>query len=78
MDWIMGAVQVTPPDSSGQGRFILWAIGAQRGADNALEVDPQSDFCLPLSGRYQGSDFVLENRRFTMSITGIPIPFNLF
>jgi hypothetical protein len=41
-------------------------------------VDPESDFTLPLSGSYRGSDFILSNTRFKMAITGIPIPFNLF
>jgi outer membrane protein assembly factor BamB len=76
--WIVGAVEVTPPDAAGQGKCILWAIGAKQAADGPLAVDPASDFMLPLSGRYRGSDFILSNRRFKMAITGIPIPFNLF
>ena len=75
--WIIGAVEVTSPDSTGQGKCLLWAIGGKQAADGALEVDPASDFTLPLSGRYQGNDFILSNRRFKMAITGIPIPFNL-
>jgi len=76
--WIIGAVEVTPPDAAGQGRCVLWAIGARQAPNGSLAVDPASDFTLPLSGRYQGSDFILANRRFKMAITGIPIPFNLF
>jgi outer membrane protein assembly factor BamB len=76
--WIIGAVEVTSPDAAGQGKCILWAIGAKQAADGSLVVDPASDFTLPLSGHYQGSDFILANRRFKMAITGIPIPFNLF
>ncbi len=76
--WIIGTVVVTPPDAAGQGQCILWAIGARQVADGSLAVDPTSDFTLPLSGRYQGCDFILSNRRFKMAITGIPIPFNLF
>lgn len=76
--WIIGAVEMTPPDSAGQGKCILWAIGAKQAADSTLAVDPASDFTLPFSGCYQGSDFILSNRRFKMAITGIPIPFNLF
>jgi outer membrane protein assembly factor BamB len=76
--WIIGAVEVTAPDAAGQGKCILWAVGAQQAAGGSLAIDPASDFTLPLSGRYQGGDFILSNRRFNMAITGIPIPFNLF
>jgi outer membrane protein assembly factor BamB len=78
MDWLMGPVVMTPADANGQGKFILWAIGAKQNAAGQLVADPTSDFALPLSGQYQDSDFVLTNQNFPMSITGIRIPFNLF
>ncbi|HTX92177.1 MAG TPA: PQQ-binding-like beta-propeller repeat protein [Anaerolineales bacterium] len=78
MDWLMAPVVVTPPDANGQGNFVLWAIGAKRQTDGTLVPDPASDFAIPLSGRYQGGDFVLTDRNFPMAITGIQIPFNLF
>lgn len=78
MEWLIGPVAVTPPDSQGQGKFILWAIGARRGTGGQLVPDPSSDFTLPLNGRYQGSDYVMQNQNFPMAITGIKIPFNLF
>jgi outer membrane protein assembly factor BamB len=78
MDWLMGPVVMTPADANGQGKFILWAIGAKQNAAGDLVADPASDFALPLSGQYQNSDFVLTNQNFPMAITGIRIPFNLF
>ena len=78
MDWVMGPVVITPADANEQGKFILWAIGAKQNATGHLVADPGSDFGLPLSGEYQGSDFVLTNKNFPMAITGIRIPFNLF
>lgn len=77
LDWIMGPALVSEPDADGNGRFVLWVIGGQRDESGALVADPDSDFTLALSGRYQGDAFILENRSFTMPITGIPIPFNL-
>jgi len=76
--WIIGAVEIAPPDAAGAGKCLLWAVGAKQDAEGTIVVDPQSDFTLPLSGVYQGSDFILSNERFKMAITGIPIPFNLF
>jgi outer membrane protein assembly factor BamB len=76
MDWILGTVLITPADQHNQGKVILWAVGAKRGADGKLEVDPQSPIALPLSGSYQGDAFILANQNFKMSITGIDIPFN--
>jgi outer membrane protein assembly factor BamB len=78
MDWILGAVQVTPADKDNRGKFILWGVGAKRGSDGSLVVDPQSPLALPLSGSYQGDAFILANQNFKMSITGIDIPFNRF
>jgi outer membrane protein assembly factor BamB len=78
IDWIVAPVLITPPDGKDQGRFILWAVGAKRAPDGTLVPDPQSDFTLPLNGRYQGADFRAVDRNFPMPITGINIPFNLF
>jgi outer membrane protein assembly factor BamB len=78
MDWLMAPVIMTPADANGQGKFILWAIGAKQNVAGQLVADPTSDFALPLSGVYQGNDFVLTNQNFPMAITGIRIPFNLF
>ena len=78
MDWLMAPVIITPPDAHGQGKFVLWAIGAKRSPEGALVADPGSDFVVPLNGRYQGGDFILTDEDFPMAITGIRIPFNLF
>ncbi|MCX6032436.1 MAG: PQQ-binding-like beta-propeller repeat protein [Chloroflexi bacterium] len=77
MDWIMAPVYLTEPDAHGEGRVILWATGAMRNEAGALVVDPASDFALPLAGCTRGEAFILENRNFTMKVTGIPIPFHL-
>jgi outer membrane protein assembly factor BamB len=78
IDWIVAPVLVTPPDGTDQGKFILWAIGAKHAPDGSLVPDPDSDFTLPLNGRYQGADFIAIDQNFPMPITGINIPFNLF
>jgi outer membrane protein assembly factor BamB len=78
IEWIVAPVLVTPPDGRDQGKFILWAVGAKRAKDGSLVPDPQSDFTLPLNGRYQGADFRAVDQNFPMPITGIDIPFNLF
>jgi hypothetical protein len=78
MDWIVGAVDVGPPDATREGRLLLWAIGARRDKDGVLVADPHTDFTLPLSGRYLADSFRIANRDFTMKVTGIPIPFQLF
>ena len=78
MEWIVAPIAITPPDSKGQGKFVLWAIGAKRATDGSLVPDPKSDFTLPLNGSYQGADYVAVDQNFPMPITGINIPFNLF
>jgi len=78
MDWIAGVVEVGDPDASGEGTLLLWTVGGRRREDGTLVVDPDTDFVLPLNGRYRHNAFRLSNRDFKMRITGIPIPFNLF
>ncbi|MGB8647876.1 MAG: PQQ-binding-like beta-propeller repeat protein [Anaerolineae bacterium] len=78
MDWLVGTVALTPPDAQGQGKVILWAIGAKRDEKGSLVPDPKTEFTLPLSGTYQGDSFILQDQKFTMPITGIPIPFDQF
>ena len=78
IEWIVAPVLITDPDANGQGQFVLWAIGAKKDAAGALAPDPESDFTLPLNGRYQGNDFIAIDQDFPMPITGINIPFNLY
>jgi outer membrane protein assembly factor BamB len=78
MDWMAAPLLVTPADQNGKGQFIFWVIGAKHAADGTLAPDPQSDFTLPLNGRYQGADFIAIDQKFPMPITGINIPFNRF
>jgi outer membrane protein assembly factor BamB len=78
MDWIIGPVLIDPPNTRNSGHVILWAVGAKHNEDGVLSADPQTDFRLPLSGRYQDDAFILTNRNFEMAVTGIPIPFHIF
>jgi hypothetical protein len=78
MNWLIGPVLIGPPDDRNAGNIILWAVGAQENEEGVLAADPETDFRLPLSGRYQDDAFILSNRNFTMAITGIPIPFHIF
>lgn len=78
MDWIIGVVEMTEPDSEGRGKAVLWTVGGKHDEDGALVTDSQTDFLLPLSGWYQRDAFMLTNHNFNMAVTGIPIPFNTF
>ncbi len=78
IDWIIGAIDRTPPDDQGRGQVLLWAIGAQRDANGVLNADPQTKFILPLVGEYQNDSFIVSNQKSILPITEIPIPFDLF
>jgi outer membrane protein assembly factor BamB len=78
IDWILGAVERTPPDAEGRGQVLLWAIGAQRGANGVLAANPQTRFIVPLVGEYQNDAFIVSNQKSILPITEIPIPFDLF
>jgi outer membrane protein assembly factor BamB len=79
IDWLIGVARIEPePGNPRRGRCLLWAVGAKRNECGELLADPESPFALPLNGRYQDDAFILENRAFSLPITGIHIPFNLF
>jgi hypothetical protein len=78
IDWIIGAIDRTPPDDQGRGKVLLWAIGAKRDANGVLVADPTTKFILPLVGEYQGDAFIVSNQKSILPITEIPIPFDLF
>jgi outer membrane protein assembly factor BamB len=78
IDWIIGAIDRTPPDDQGRGKVLLWAIGARRDEHGVLQADPQTKFILPLVGEYQGDAFIVSNQKSILPITEIPIPFDLF
>ncbi|MEJ2746695.1 MAG: PQQ-binding-like beta-propeller repeat protein [Anaerolineae bacterium] len=78
MNWIIAPVAISQSGSNNAGKIVLWAIGATRNQDDELVVDTETDFRLPLNGRFQDDAFILTNRNFKMAITGIPIPFNIF
>jgi hypothetical protein len=78
MNWLIGPVFMSQPDGKNSGQVIMWAVGAKQRHDGVLVADAETDFRLPLSGRYQDDAFILTNRHFKMAITGIPIPFQLF
>jgi outer membrane protein assembly factor BamB len=78
MNWLIGPVFISHANRANSGKVVLWAIGGKRDEKGELVADPHTDFRLPLSGRYQDDAFILSNRGFKMSITGIPIPFHIF
>ena len=78
LEWIIAPLEISPPDSNGKGKMILWAVGGQKDSQKGLAVDPKTEFILPLSGSYQNDSFIVTNQNFNMPITGIPIPFNLY
>ncbi len=78
MDWLIGPVAICPEQGENNGKVILWAIGARRNEAGVPVADRETDFRLPLSGRYRDDAFMVRNRNFTLPITGIPIPFHVF
>ena len=52
---LVGAVAVSPPDSSGRGRVLLWAMQAHKGAHGVYVADPHGTLVFPLAGYYRGS-----------------------
>ena len=78
MHWLIGVIKINNSHNDTPEKLILWAIGANQNETGEWVVDPETDFRLPLNGRFLNNNFILSNHHFKMAVTGIPIPFNTF
>jgi outer membrane protein assembly factor BamB len=76
--WILGTLEKTEPDDRQEGRFLMWAIGGTFNSEGILVPDPATDFTFPMNGRYKNDFFILTNSHFTMEVTDVPVPFDIF
>ncbi len=75
MDWALHIVKIQKQDSMHQ-KVLIWVQGIERDAYGNVHLKENSNFVFPLWGKFYGNYFVFEQKKMTMAITGIPIPFN--
>jgi outer membrane protein assembly factor BamB len=71
---LVGAVSVTPPDASGQGRILLWATQARKTANGSYLADPSGTLVFPLAGAYRGSTLMLSDQNATLTFSFGKVP----
>ncbi len=76
--WILGTLEVTEPDAQQEGKFLMWAVGGRFDDEGLLVADPATDFTFPMNGRYKNDFFILSNTNFTMEVTDVAVPFDIF
>jgi outer membrane protein assembly factor BamB len=72
---LVGTVAVGRPDSSGQGRILLWATQARRAPDGQYLADPRGTLVFPLAGSYRGDTLLLSvpDAVLTFSFGTVPL-----
>jgi outer membrane protein assembly factor BamB len=76
-DWIVGTLDRSPPDASGEGRALFWIVGARK-RHGVREADPASEFAFPLLGRYKRDSLILSARDLTLTFSFGPVPLSVF
>jgi outer membrane protein assembly factor BamB len=77
-DWIVGTLDITPPDPRGEGRALFWVIGARKDPHGVSVADPASEFAFPLLGRYRRDSLILSARDLTLTFSFGPVPLHVF
>lgn len=78
LTWIVSLVSKTEPDANGEGRFVMWATGAQIDAEGQWQPMKGTEFVFPLYGRYKKDSFILENKGTPFNVSGINLPMEVF
>ena len=75
---IAGTLARTAPDANGEGRVLLWVIGARRGRRGVQVADPRAGFGFPIAGRYRGDTFLLSRRDLPLTFSFGEVPMDRF
>ncbi len=78
LTWILSLVSKTEPDANGEGRFVMWATGAELNDKGEWQPMKGTEFSFPLYGRYQHDAFILENQGTPFDVSGIHMPLEVF
>ncbi len=74
LTWVLSLVNKTEPDANGEGRFVMWAVGAELDAQGRWRPQKTTEFVFPLYGRYKHDAFILENVGTPFDVSGIRMP----
>lgn len=73
-DWIVSTLSVSPPDAQGNGRILMFVVGAVRAPDGPLIAYPATKFAFPLEGTYRGNLISVTASDITLPFSFGPVP----
>jgi outer membrane protein assembly factor BamB len=77
-DMIVGTIARSKANRRGQGRLLLWVIGARRDRHGLLRPDPNGNFQFPLAGPYRRSSLDLGSQDLSLQFSFGSVPLGLF
>jgi outer membrane protein assembly factor BamB len=77
-DMIAGTIARGRANRRGEGRLLLWVIGARRDRDGVLRPDPSGNFQFPLSGTYRRDTLELGSQDLSLQFSFGSVPLRLF
>jgi hypothetical protein len=77
-DMIVGTIARSKANRNGQGRLLLWVIGARRDRRGLLRPDPNGNFQFPLAGHYRGNTLELGSQDLSLQFSFGSVPLGLF
>ncbi len=77
-DMIAGTISRSKANRRGEGRLLLWVIGARRGRDGILRPDPNGNFQFPLSGAYRRNTLQLGSTDLSLQFSFGAVPLGIF
>lgn len=77
-DMIAGTIARTRANRGGEGRLLLWVVGARRDRRGLLRPDPSGNFQFPLSGTYRRNTLQLGSQDLSLQFSFGSVPLGLF
>jgi outer membrane protein assembly factor BamB len=77
-DMIAGTIARSRANRRGEGRLLLWVIGARRDRHGQLRPDPNGNFQFPLSGVYRRNTLELASQDLSLQFSFGSVPLGVF
>jgi outer membrane protein assembly factor BamB len=73
-DLLVGVLGMSPPNASGGGSVLLWAVGARPGSKGIEQADPTTGLGFALAGHYQDDSIDVSAANATLTFSFGPVP----
>jgi hypothetical protein len=77
-DMVVGALDVSPPDATGEGSLLLWAVSTRRGPGGVPVADRRGAFAFPLAGRYRDDAVLVSQSGLSLTFSFGDVPMRRF